>query len=135
MTPPCTHSGNRQHPCCPRCCSPPSHTCYLLCTSLCTQALCPTKSLPYFCSDWHEVQLHLTHPLSSLPQHCERLSELSIFCGKSLASSRFCYLKIYQQDSHIQHWLAMANQDACLTSTFTTHILSLDVCYCYSTSL
>lgn len=36
VTPPCTHSGNRQHPCCPGCCPPPSHARYLLCTSPCS---------------------------------------------------------------------------------------------------
>ena len=67
VTPPCTHSGNRQHPCCPRCCSPPSHTCYLLCTSPCSRSICPTKSSRYFCSDRCQAQLCFSLLLTHCP--------------------------------------------------------------------
>lgn len=86
VTPPCAHSGNRQHPCCPCCCSPPSHTCHQLCASPRTQAPCPTKC----CGPFHTIIWSNCAPSVSSMQ-CPSTAnscQPSRLRGKSLASGR-----------------------------------------------
>lgn len=86
VTPPCTHSGNRQHPCCPGCCSPPSHTSYLLRTSPRSRSVCPTKSSRR--SPRRQAQLCFILP-PRCPGAASNCQAFSTFCGKWLVPAGF----------------------------------------------